>query len=320
MERIEKIAVLAKEIEEEVNQHLIGQEKLVRETVICLLAGGNLLIEGVPGLGKTRLVHTLGKVLGLAFKRIQFTPDLMPADITGTNIYNKDQGTFEFEAGPIFAGVILADEINRATPKTQAAMLEAMQEKTVTVGGHTYPLPKPYMVMATQNPIEQEGTYPLPEAQMDRFMFKLHVQFPQADVLAKIVELTTSEEEKSIQVVTQADALLEAINGVKAVPVASSVLNYAMALIVATHKTEASSTEMIKKYVNQGASPRGAQGIIMAARVKALMSGRYNVAFEDVAAMAYPVLRHRLLLNFEAVSEGITAETIIEDLLEKIKK
>lgn len=319
MEHLKTVVALAKDIKEEVSKHLIGQDELVTDTVICMLSGGNLLLEGVPGLGKTRLVSTLGVVLGLDFKRIQFTPDLMPADITGTNIYNKDKGTFEFQKGAVFSNIVLADEINRATPKTQAAMLEAMQEKTVTVGGHTYKLPKPYMVMATQNPIEQEGTYPLPEAQLDRFMFKLNVKFPKASDLTKIVNLTTGTSEPEINVVTNAEAILEAQSLVKTIPVADPVMAYAMRLIVATHPDSEEATQMVKDYVSQGSSPRGAQGIIQAARVRALIEGRYNVAFEDIKAMAYPVLRHRFILNFEAMSDGVTVDAIIEDLITRIE-
>ncbi len=319
MEELQKVVTLVKDIKEEVSKHLIGQDELITDTIICLLAGGNLLLEGVPGLGKTKLVSTLGIALGLDFKRIQFTPDLMPADITGTNIYNKDKGTFEFQKGSVFCNIVLADEINRATPKTQAAMLEAMQEKTVTVGGHTYKLPKPYMVMATQNPIEQEGTYPLPEAQLDRFMFKLNVKFPDASVLHKIVNLTTGVNEPEVNVITDGKALLEARDAVKLIPVAEPVMDYAMRLIVATHPESEDATKLVKGYVGQGSSPRGAQGIIMAARVRALIEGRYNVSFEDIKKMAYPVLRHRFILNFEAMSDGVTVEQIIDELLETLE-
>lgn len=320
MEQLKSVVTLVQEIKSEVSKHLIGQDELVTDTIICMLAGGNLLLEGVPGLGKTKLVSTLGVVLGLDFKRIQFTPDLMPADITGTNIYNKDKGTFEFQKGSVFSNIVLADEINRATPKTQAAMLEAMQEKTVTVGGHTYKLPKPYMVMATQNPIEQEGTYPLPEAQLDRFMFKLNVKFPKAEDLTKIVNLTTGVSEPDVQVVTDSSAILEAQEAVKTIPIADPVMAYAMKLIVATHPDSDHATKLVKDYVSQGSSPRGAQGIIQAARVRALIEGRFNVAFEDIKAMAYPVLRHRFILNFEAMSDGVTVEAIIEDLLASIEQ
>lgn len=319
MEQLEKVKVLATKIEEEVSKHIIGQKELIRDTVICLLAGGNMLLEGVPGLGKTKLVSTLGTTLGLSYKRIQFTPDLMPADITGTNIYNKETGSFEFQKGPVFTNIVLADEINRATPKTQSAMLEAMQEKTITSGTTTYKLDKPYLVMATQNPIEQEGTYPLPEAQMDRFMFKLNVEFPSVEELLKIVTLTTGLEEPEVQVVTNADELLEAQTAAKNVPSAQPVLEYAIKVIAATHPDSELAPDVIKKYVRCGASPRGAQAIISTARVRALMEGRFNIAFEDIKKMAYPVLRHRILLNFDAVSDGKSPDDIISELLNNIE-
>lgn len=319
MEQLEKVKVLATKIEEEVSKHIIGQKELIRDTIICLLAGGNMLLEGVPGLGKTRLVSTLGTALGLDYKRIQFTPDLMPADITGTNIYNKETGSFEFQKGPVFTNIVLADEINRATPKTQSAMLEAMQEKTITSGTTTYKLDKPYLVMATQNPIEQEGTYPLPEAQMDRFMFKLNVEFPSVDELLKIVTLTTGHDEPEVQVVTNAEEILETQTAAKNVPAAQPVLEYAIRVIAATHPESELAPEVIKKYVRCGASPRGAQAIISTARVRALMEGRYNIAFEDIKKMAYPVLRHRILLNFDAVSDGKSADYIISELLSNIE-
>ncbi len=302
----------------EVHRHIVGQESLVEQTLLCIFSGGNLLLEGVPGLGKTKLVSTLGSVLGLDFKRIQFTPDLMPADITGTNIYNKENGQFEFQSGPVFTNLLLADEINRATPKTQAAMLEAMQEKAVTVGGNTYRLDEPYIVLATQNPIEQEGTYPLPEAQLDRFMFKLNVEFPDVKSLSKIVMLTTGESENKVQAVRDKNELLLAINLIKSVPIADAVLESAMQLIVATHSDREESTEMVKKYVLQGSSPRGAQSLIRSARARAIYYGRYNVAFDDIKAVTKSALRHRLILNYNAVQDGITTDDIIDDLVTKV--
>ncbi len=302
----------------EVSEHIVGQDELIEQTLFAIFAGGNLLLEGVPGLGKTKLVSTLGSVLGLDFKRIQFTPDLMPADITGTNIYNKENGQFEFQAGPVFTNLLLADEINRATPKTQAAMLEAMQEKAVTVGGNTYHLSKPYIVLATQNPIEQEGTYPLPEAQLDRFMFKLNVQFPDVKSLSKIVMLTTGVSENAVQAVKNKDELLEAINLIKEVPIADAVLEAAMKLVVATHNDREEATEMVKQYVVQGSSPRGAQSLIRSARARAIYYGRYNVAFDDIKAVAKAALRHRLILNYNAMQAGVTADDIIDDLVAKV--
>jgi len=320
MENLEKVKELGEKIESEISEHIIGQKELIKDTIICLLAGGNLLLEGVPGLGKTRLVSVLGKVLGLDFKRIQFTPDLMPADITGTNIYNKETGMFEFQKGPVFTNIVLADEINRATPKTQAAMLEAMQEKTVTVGGSSYKLSKPYMVLATQNPIEQEGTYPLPEAQMDRFMFKLNVEFPSVDELLEIVNLTTIGTEKEVLCITNSQELIEIQELVRTVPSAMPVMEYAMRLIAATHKECEDAPDMIRKYVSCGASPRAAQGVVQAARVRALLDGRYNIAFEDIKAMAYPILRHRLILNFDATADNQSADQIIKNLIEAIEE
>jgi MoxR-like ATPase len=244
----------------------------------------------------------------------------MPADITGTNIFNRDSNSFEFQKGPVFSNIVLADEINRATPKTQSAMLEAMQEKTITVSGTTYPLPKPYLVMATQNPIEQEGTYPLPEAQMDRFMFKLNVVFPSLEELQEIVTLTTGTSEPEIHVVTTAEEILEAQGLVKTVPIAEPVLQYAMKIITASHGETSLAPECVKKYISCGSSPRGAQGIISAAKVRALMEGRFNVSFEDIRQMAYPVLRHRLLLNFDAVSDKRSVESIIDEIIRHIEE
>jgi MoxR-like ATPase len=319
MEELEKVKELGLRIEEEVAKHIIGQKELIKDTIICLFAGGNLLLEGVPGLGKTRLVRVLGQALGLDFKRIQFTPDLMPADITGTNIYNKDSGMFEFQNGPVFTNIVLADEINRATPKTQSAMLEAMQEKTVTVGNTSYLLPRPYMVLATQNPIEQEGTYPLPEAQMDRFMFKLNVEFPSVKELLDIVQLTTGANEVGVSCITNGDELKEIQTAVTKVACAKPVLEYAMQVISATHPSYEEAPEIIKRYVSCGASPRAAQGIVQASRVRALLDGRFNIAFEDIKAMAYPILRHRLILNFDAMADNKSVELIIKELIDEIK-
>jgi MoxR-like ATPase len=320
MERLERVKILGTKIEEEISKHIIGQKELIKDTIICLFAGGNLLLEGVPGLGKTRLVRVLGEALGLDFKRIQFTPDLMPADITGTNIYNKDTGMLSFQKGPVFTNIVLADEINRATPKTQSAMLEAMQEKTVTVGGTTFQLPKPYMVLATQNPIEQEGTYPLPEAQLDRFMFKLNVEFPNVKELLKIVQLTTVANEEAVLCITTSDELSEIQESITTVPCAMPVLEYAMKLVSATHPDNELAPDVIKQYVTFGASPRAAQGIIQGSRVRALLDGRFNIAFEDIKAMAYPILRHRLILNFDSMADGKSVEAIISDLIEAVEQ
>jgi len=310
-------------IEQEVAKHMVGQKELIRQVLICLLAGGNALLEGVPGLGKTRLVNTLGKAMGLDFSRIQFTPDLMPADVVGTNIItreNSDAGMFKFQPGPIFSNIVLADEINRATPKTQSAMLQAMQERLVTVANNTYPLPKPFFVLATQNPIEMEGTYPLPEAQLDRFLFKLDVPFPTMDELMQIVTMTTGVEEAELTAVTDSNELLRIMDAVKLIPVADPVLKAALKLVMATHPEVNEAPGITKKYVRFGASPRGAQAIIKAAKIRALLEDRYNVAFEDIYYTAYPALRHRIFLNFEGVSEGMTADFIISELIKEIRK
>lgn len=306
-------------IKNEIGKAIIGQKDIIEQVLIAILCEGNVLLEGVPGLGKTQLVKTIGKVLDLEFSRIQFTPDLMPADVVGTNIITQDEkgaSRFTFQKGPIFSNIVLADEINRATPKTQSAMLEAMQEKTVTVGNTTYTMSKPFFVLATQNPIEMEGTYPLPEAQMDRFIFKLYVEFPKLEELSQIVNITTSVGESELNKVSSGEELIKMANIAKEVPIAKPVMEYAMKLILATHPEDASSPDITKKYVRYGSSPRGAQAIIKAARVKALMEGRYNVSFDDINYAAYPVLRHRVLLNFEAVSDNISSEDVIKKIIE----
>ncbi|MTI49654.1 MAG: MoxR family ATPase [Firmicutes bacterium] len=311
------------EIKDEIGKAIIGQKDVVEQVLIAILCEGNVLLEGVPGLGKTQLVKTIGKVLSLDFSRIQFTPDLMPADVVGTNIIAHDEdgaSKFIFQKGPIFSNIVLADEINRATPKTQSAMLEAMQEKTVTVGSNTYNLDKPFFVLATQNPIEMEGTYPLPEAQMDRFLFKLDVKFPNASELADIVNITTVKGDIKLSKVTTGKEIIDMANIAKEIPIAKPVMEYAMNLILFTHPENQVSPDITKRYVRFGSSPRGAQAIIKAARVKALMEGRYNVSFDDIAYAAYPVLRHRIILNFEAVSDNITSDFIIEELIKELEK
>ncbi|WP_425448137.1 AAA family ATPase [Dethiothermospora halolimnae] len=314
----EKVALIKKEI----GKAIIGQEDVIDLVLIAMLSGGNVLLEGVPGLGKTQLVKTIGKVLDLNFSRIQFTPDLMPADVVGTNIITHDKdgrSQFTFNKGPVFSNIVLADEINRATPKTQSAMLEAMQEKTVTVGNSTYKLDKPFLLLATQNPIEMEGTYPLPEAQMDRFLFKLNVKFPSIDELSEIVNITTGKDEKKLDRVSSDDEIIKMMEISKNIPVSKKVMDFAMAIIVATHPEDNSSPDITKKYVRFGSSPRGAQGIIKSARVKALMEGRYNVSFDDITYVAYPVLRHRIILNFEGVADGITTDFIIDEIIKAVK-
>jgi MoxR-like ATPase len=310
-------------VEGEISKAIVGQRELVRMVLTGIIAGGNVLLEGLPGLGKTQLVKALGKVLDIDFSRIQFTPDLMPTDITGTDIFVKGEdgrGDFEFRKGPVFTNILLADEINRATPKTQSALLEAMQEKHITAGTVTYTLPKPFFVLATQNPIETEGTYPLPEAQLDRFMFKLKVDFPSVEELKQIVRLTTENGGDEPSAVINAQRIIEMGALASEVPVADAVADYAMGLIVKTHPELEADSKTAKKYVACGAGPRGAQAIIIAARINALLEGRYNVAYEDINKMALPVLRHRLILNYEALSDNLDSDRVLEKILEEIKK
>lgn len=308
----------SKQILAEIGKDMVGQREVVEETVIAMIAGGNVLLEGVPGVGKTRLVRSMGQAFSLPFSRIQFTPDLMPADVTGTNIIEKDergQNVLKFQKGPIFSNIILADEINRATPKTQSALLEAMQEHRVTAGGHTFTLDEPFFVLATQNPIEQDGTYPLPEAQMDRFMFKLVVGFPTISELAAIVNMTQDSMEEHAQAVLTGDDLLAMRATAKEIPIIDDVLNYAMKLVAATHPEVPGVPEFTKKYIRFGASPRAGQALITAGKVRALMAGRYNVSYEDINTLAYPVLRHRIKPSFTAITEKISTDTLIRELI-----
>ena len=318
---IEKFSVQCKNIFEQIKRDVIGQQDVVEGAVIAMIAGGNVLLEGVPGVGKTRLVRSLGRVFNLPFSRIQFTPDLMPADVTGTNIIIKDEAgnsQFSFQPGPIFSNIILADEINRATPKTQTALLEAMQEHTVTVMGVSRKLNEPFFVLATQNPIEQDGTYPLPEAQMDRFMFKIIVNNPNIDELMQIVDMTQKTMAEVADVACSGEELLEMRKTANAIPVAEEVMRYAMVLVSATHPDSDCSTEAAKKYIRLGASPRAGQALISAAKVKALMKGRFNVSYGDLNELAFPVLRHRIKMNFEAVAERVSQDDAIRMVIDEL--
>lgn len=316
-----KVSEKIKKCEEEIGKGIIGQKDTIRNVLIAIFAEGNVLLEGMPGMGKTQLVKTISKVLNLDFSRIQFTPDLMPADVVGTNIVVKenDNTVFKFEKGPVFTNLLLADEINRATPKTQSALLEAMGEKTVTVGKITYEMPKPFMVLATQNPIEQEGTYPLPEAQLDRFLFKLNVEFPSLEELKDIMDLTLTNNSPEFNNVLEGNEILELRRIIKEIKIAEPVKEYALKLILATHPELTNGAEIAKQYVEAGAGPRAAQGIIAGAKVRAVMEGRLNVSFEDIKELAYPVLRHRIILNFDAITEGLNEEAIITKILEDLK-
>jgi MoxR-like ATPase len=310
-------------LREELGKVIVGQDAIVEGTLISLFAGGHVLLEGVPGLGKTLLVRTLGEVLDLSFSRIQFTPDLMPADILGTNIVMEVPGgrrEFQFQRGPIFAHLVLADEINRATPKTQSALLEAMQEHQVTAGGELRRLNEPFFVMATQNPIDQEGTYPLPEAQLDRFFFKILVGYPTAGELAEVLTRTTTGTKVEVQRVLQRDALLELMAMVRQVPVASHVKDYAVRIVLATHAKTDTASPIATQYLRFGSSPRGGQTLILAGKVRALIDGRFNVSFDDIEAVAYNALRHRLIPNFEADAEGITTDHIIAQVLRDVPR
>jgi MoxR-like ATPase len=317
----DKVTELAQSLETELARLIVGQKELVRDTVIALIAGGHMLLEGVPGLGKTVLVRSLGQALKLSFARIQFTPDLMPADIVGTNIIREEKGRreFQYQAGPLFANLVLADEINRATPKTQSALLEAMQERTVTVGTETRPLPNPFLVLATQNPIELEGTYPLPEAQLDRFFFKALVEFPSEDELLEIARRTTGSSIPTLEAVADGEAILAAQQVARVVPIAEHVLRYAGRLIIATHP-DRTSVENVRRYVRFGASPRGLQTLVLAGKVRALLEGRFNVSFDDLATVAHPALRHRIFLQFEAEADQVAADQLIDEILEKTDK
>ena len=313
----ERFAELAGQIESEVGTFIVGQAQLVRHTLISLIAGSHALLEGVPGLGKTMLVRTMAEALDLGFSRIQFTPDLMPADIVGTNILVEEGGErrFRFQQGPIFSNLVLADEINRATPKTQSALLEAMQEHRVTVAKQQYTLSEPFFVLATQNPLEMEGTYPLPEAQLDRFFFKVDVPFPSEEDLVRIMERTTGAEQPTVGKAATGADVLAMQRLARDVPIASHVMAYAIRILRATHPDTERVPDIVKSYVRYGASPRGAQAIVLGAKITALLEGRFNVAYSDVQAVAAPALRHRVILNFEGEAEGISTDSVVRAII-----
>ena len=316
----EAFAERASAIEREVGRVIVGQRELVRQTVTALLANSHVLLEGVPGLGKTMLVRTIADVIDCAFNRIQFTPDLMPADITGTNILIEEEGRriFRFQPGPIFANLVLADEINRATPKTQSSLLEAMQEHQVTVARQRYPLEAPFFVLATQNPLEMEGTYPLPEAQLDRFLFKVHVPFPTEEDLITILDRTTGVDAPTASKVCTAVEIVEMQRLARGVPIAPHVTAYAVSLLAATHPDQPRAPGIVREYVRYGGSPRGAQALVTAGKIYALLDGRFNVAIDDIRAVALPALRHRVILNFEGEAEGITTEAVVNSILDAV--
>lgn len=315
----ERFQELAQAIEAELGKLIVGQRELVRSVLIALIAGGHVLLEGQPGLGKTVLVRSLGRVLDLSFARVQFTPDLMPADVSGTNIVTEDDSgrrRFEFQPGPLFTNLLLADEINRATPKTQSALLEAMQERQVTVGERTRPLPSPFFVLATQNPIELEGTYPLPEAQLDRFFFKLLVPYPSGDELAEIARRTTGVHEAELLPVAGGEELTAMSTLAREVPIAEPVMDRAVNIVLATHPERPEATNEVRRYVRWGASPRALQTLVLAGRIRALLEGRFNLAFEDLESVIVPALRHRIFLNFEADAGGIDTDRVVASVLD----
>ena len=317
--RVETFVTAFEALRAEVEKVIVGHREIITHVLTGMFAGGHVLLEGVPGLGKTLLIKTLAEGLELSFSRVQFTPDLMPADIIGTNIIVEDgdgRKHFQFQQGPIFAHILLSDEINRATPKTQSALLEGMQEGAVTVGGVSRPLPAPFFVLATQNPIEMEGTYPLPEAQLDRFLFKLRVRYPAIDELNAIIDRTTRSQQVTVSRVMSGPTVLSFRELIREVPIASHVRDFASTIVMATHPSWASSPEVTRRFVRYGASPRGAQALVLGGKVRALAEGRYNVSVEDIKALATPALRHRVILNFEGEAEGVDADTLVGQVVE----
>ena len=322
VEKVQKFSEAIARIKQEIRKDVVGQQEVIDNVIIAIVAGGNVLLEGVPGVGKTRLVRTLGQALSLPFSRIQFTPDLMPSDVTGTNIVEKDDNgklNTVFRKGPIFANLVLADEINRATPKTQSAMLEVMQEHKVTIANNTYKLEEPFFVLATENPIEQDGTYPLPEAQMDRFMFKLLMEFPAIDELKDIVTMTQITMAETAEAVVDGATILEMRALASTVPVMDEILEYTMKLVTNTHPELENASATAKKYVKYGASPRAAQALITCAKVRALINGNYNVSYEDIDALAKPVLRHRVKINYNAVNDRLSIDDVIALIIKETK-
>jgi len=317
---VDKFRSHAEKIETEVGKVIVGQNEVVRHVLVSILAGGHVLLEGVPGLGKTMLIRTLGEALDLKFSRIQFTPDLMPADILGTEILSDQNGQreFRFRQGPLFANLVLADEINRATPKTQSALLEAMQETSVTVAQQTYHLDEPFFVMATQNPLEMEGTYPLPEAQLDRFFFKVNVNMPDVNEMIAIMDRTTGKESPSAGKVVSGKEIIQMRELARGVPMASHVKEFVARLVLATHPGDPNASPLTKKYVRYGVSPRGAQALSLGAKVTALLNGRFNVSFDDIKAIAPAALRHRMLLNFDGLAEGVKTDDVIGELISSV--
>ena len=317
--RVQAFVAAFEKLRAEVEKVIVGHREVITHVLTGMFAGGHVLLEGVPGLGKTLLIKTLSEGLDLSFSRIQFTPDLMPADVIGTNIIVEDaegRKHFQFQHGPIFAHILLADEINRATPKTQSALLEGMQESAVTVGGSTRPLPAPFFVLATQNPIEMEGTYPLPEAQLDRFLFKLRVRYPQIEELNSIIDRTTQSRTATVNRVLSGPDVMSFRELIREVPIASHVRDFASAIVMATHPQWEQAPDVARRFVRYGASPRGAQALVLGAKVRALAEGRYNVSVEDIKALAVPAMRHRVILNFEGEAEGVDPDAIVDAILE----